>query len=233
MPKVFHIHFDVIVSTNIFEDWVVWIKSFCLWDIQASNLTLVAKLIQGHKYICMFIYCIFACHLDSLHSIFPHLGYLITRLSWCLLLRTITVICNFDKHEEKEKESTSCGSWWPDVYGILRWSHGHSDSHVEKHSIMAGIISMSITSPLQSISDHSCNAVSFLRGKMVVTRSCQVGNSWKHCSPKTHKACHLKSDWFILFCRVQDRFFPNLQTRSNSSWSTPHPSQITESKNSF
>jgi hypothetical protein len=50
MPKVFHIHFDVIVSTNIFEDWVVWIKSFCLWDIQASNLTLVAKLIQGHKY---------------------------------------------------------------------------------------------------------------------------------------------------------------------------------------
>jgi len=177
MPKVFHIHFDVIVSTNIFEDWVVWIKSFCLWDIQASNLTLVAKLIQGHKYICMFIYCIFACHLDSLHSIFPHLGYLITRLSWCLLLRTITVICNFDKHEEKEKESTSCGSWWPDVYGILRWSHGHSDSHVEKHSIMAGIISMSITSPLQSISDHSCNAVSFLRGKMVVTRSCQVGNS--------------------------------------------------------
>ncbi len=164
---------------------------------------------------------------------FPHLGYLITRVSWCLLLRTITVLCNFDKHEEKEKESTSCGSWWPDVYGILRWSHGHSDFHVEKHSIMAGIISMSITSPLQSISDHSCNAVSFVRGKMVVSRSCQVGNSWKHGSPKTHKACHLKSDWFILFCRVQDRFFPNLQTRLNSSWSTPHPSQITESKNSF
>jgi hypothetical protein len=35
------------------------------------KLTLVAKLIQGHKYICMFIYCIFACHLHSLSFNFP------------------------------------------------------------------------------------------------------------------------------------------------------------------
>lgn len=115
-------------------------KKLCLWDIQASNLTLVAKLIQGHKY--RDVYILYLCMPFALSSFnFPHLGYLITRLSWCLLLRTITVTCNFDKHEEKEKESTSCGRWWPDVYGILRWSHGHSDSHVEKHSIMAGFIS--------------------------------------------------------------------------------------------
>ncbi len=164
--------------------------------------------------------CLYFVSLHAIWTLFIQFSpswLLITRLSWCLLLRTITVTCNFDKHEEKEKESTRCGRWRPDVYGILRWSHGHSDSHVEKHSIMAGIISNVHNISSASISDHSCNALSFVRGTMVVTRSCQVGNSCKHCSPKTHKACHLKSDWIILFCRVQDRFFPNLQTRSNSS----------------
>ncbi len=136
-------------------------KKFCLWDIQASNLTSVAKLIQGHKY--RDVYILYLCMPFGLSSFnFPHLGYLITRLSWCLLLRTITVTCNLDKHEEKEKESTSCGRWWPDVYGILRWSHGHSDSHVEKHSIMAGIIS----------NVHNISSVIHLRSQLQCSEFC-------------------------------------------------------------